>query len=114
MNEIEYSLSGEIDMKLHEHPTVKKYREQAPAKSAATVPARLDADWLKKLVTAAGADDVGLVEIQRPELNDQHADLLTLYPRTKTLVSYVCKLNRENVRCVSRAVSDLEFLQTFH
>ena len=39
---------------------------------------------------------------------------MTLYPRTKTLISFVCKLNRENIRCVSRAVSDLEFLQTFH
>ena len=114
MHEIEYSLSGEIVMKLDEHPTVKKYREQTPAKSAATVPARLDADWLKQLVTAAGADDVGLVEIERPDLADQHTDILTLYPHTKTLVSFVCKLNRENVRCVSRAVSDLEFLQTFH
>jgi ferredoxin len=30
------------------------------------------------------------------------------------LASFVCRLNPENIRCVSRAVSDLEFLQTFH
>ena len=101
-------------MKLDEHPTVRKYHKQIETKGGSTAPNRLDADWLKELVISAGADDVGLVEIERPELADQHSDLLTIYSRTKTLVSFVCKLNRENIRCVSRSVSDLEFLQTFH
>src|SRR3989304_7694150 len=37
-------------------------------------------------------------------------DILEVFPPTKTLMSIVCRLNPENIRCVSRAISDLEFL----
>lgn len=53
-------------MKLAEHPTVKRMRSrQLPL--AAENHARLDAEWLRRLVLEAGADDVGFVEIDRPE-----------------------------------------------
>ena len=57
--------------------------------------ASLDADWLKQLVLDAGADDVGFVEIGRPELDDQRDDILKAFPRTKTLISFVVRMNRE-------------------
>ena len=44
-------------------------------------------------------------------MEDQKADIPALFPRTKSLISIVCRLNPENVRCVSRDVSDLEYLQ---
>jgi ferredoxin len=73
---------------------------------------KLDAHWLKQLVINTGADDVGLVEIDRPELNDHRADVLEIFPRTQTLIAFVCRLNPENIRCVSQAVRDLEFIRT--
>jgi len=96
-------------MKLEEHPTVKRYRD----KSEAAVPPmgdKLDADWLKKLVLEAGADDVGLVDIDRPELAEYGADILAIFPWAKTLVSFVTRLNPANIRCTSQAVRDLEFI----
>lgn len=100
-------------MKLDEHPTVKRYRDKKGTHPDTEPPTKLDAEWLKNLVREAGADDVGLVEIERPELADQRDDILGVFPHTKTVVSFIFQLNRENIRCVSRAVSDLEFLQTF-
>jgi len=99
-------------MKLEDHPTVKRYREQAEAISASKAPNTLDAEWLKQQVLEAGADDVGLVEINRPELADYRADILEIFPQTQTLVSFVRRLNPENIRCISQAVRDLEFIRT--
>jgi len=98
-------------MRLEDHPTVKRYREKDQA-SAPEVENKLDADWLKKMVLEAGADDAGLVEINRPELSAYRADILELFPRTKTLLSFIVRLNSENIRCPSQAVRDLEFIRT--
>ena len=99
-------------MKLEDHPTVKRYREQAEAISATKAPDALDAEWLKQQVLEAGADDVGLVEINRPELCEYREDILEIFPQTQTLVSFVRRLNPENIRCISQAVRDLEFIRT--
>ena len=47
------------------------------------------------------------------QLEEHRKDILEIFPRTRSLMSIVCKLHPENIRCVSRDVSDLEFLQTF-
>ena len=60
--------------------------------------ARLDADWLRQLCRNCGADDLGLVEIGRPALDDRRDDILRFFPATKTLLSFVCRMNREPVR----------------
>lgn len=99
-------------MKLEDHPTVKRYREQAEAISASKAPDVLDAEWLKQQVLEAGADDVGLVEINRPELGEYRADILEIFPQTQTLIGFVRRLNPENIRCISQAVRDLEFIRT--
>ncbi len=100
-------------MRLDEHPTVKKYREKATANSLSTTKEKLESDWAKIFALEAGADDVGLVGIDYPEIKDFRGDILEIFPRTRSLMSIACRLNKENVRCVSRDVSDMEFLQTF-
>src|SRR3954469_25377183 len=95
-------------MKLEDHPTVQRMRLQ-------TVPSvppgneSLDAEWLKQLVLDAGADDVGLVEIGRRALDDQRADILKAFPRTRTLISFVVRMNREAIRTPARSVANTEF-----
>src|SRR5215831_15557015 len=95
-------------MKLAEHPTVKRFYEREDNQPPAS-PAKLDAAWLKQLCRDAGADDVGLVEVGRPALDDQRDDILRFFPSTKTLVSYVCRMNREPIRSPARSVANLEF-----
>lgn len=95
-------------MKIEDHPTVQKVR----LKAGNSVPLQnetLDAGWLKQLMIDAGADDVGFVEIGRPALDDQREDILKAFPHTRTLISFVVRMNREAIRTPARSVSNLEF-----
>ncbi|WP_193198759.1 SCP2 sterol-binding domain-containing protein [Nostoc sp. MG11] len=97
--------------KFDNHQTVKKFREQNPLDNSTPV-SPLDADWLRRLCLEMGADDVGFVEIDRQEIADQRQDILVAFPPTKTLVSFVCRMNRENVRSPARSVANVEFHTT--
>ena len=97
-------------MKLEDHPTVRRIRLKTVPSAPAKEP--LDAGWLKKLVLEAGADDVGFVEIGRPALDDQREDILKSFPNTKTLISFVVRMNREAIRTPARSVSNTEFHQS--
>jgi hypothetical protein len=99
-------------MKLAEHPTVKAFHQKTIETPSSSVPTKLDADRLRQLCRDAGADDVGLVEIGRPSLDDQRDDILRFFPATKTLLSFVCRMNREPIRSPARSVANLEFHHT--
>jgi ferredoxin len=73
---------------------------------------KLDAAWLKQLALDHGADDAGLVGIGHPALDDQRADILKFYPKTKALLAIVCRMNREPIRNPARSVANLEFHTT--
>ena len=80
-------------MKLEDHPTVQRIR----LRMENSVPPQaelLNAAWPRQLVLAAGADDVGFVELDRPALDDQREDILKAFPGTKTLISFVVRMNR--------------------
>ncbi|QDU07727.1 SCP2 sterol-binding domain-containing protein [Gimesia aquarii] len=98
-------------MNLEEHPTVRSIRQQETDRIE-KVAQPLDANWLRQLVLDTGADDVGFVEIERPALDDQREDILNAFPRTKTLISYVVRMNREPIRSPARSVANLEFHHT--
>jgi NAD-dependent dihydropyrimidine dehydrogenase PreA subunit len=95
--------------RLDTHPTVRTVRARAEAPPA---PTALDADELRALCLAAGADDVGFVEITRPELADQRADIEAAFPPARSLISFVLRMNRENIRTPARSVANLEFHHT--
>ncbi|WP_422928510.1 4Fe-4S binding protein [Singulisphaera sp. PoT] len=95
--------------KLDDHPTVQRFREAANAGVAVAGPEPLDAGWLRQVCLEAGADDVGIVAIDRPELDDQRAEILAAFPRTKTLIAFVCRINRDPIRSPARSVANLEF-----
>jgi len=91
---------------LQDHPTVKSFYERARSSAP---PATLEADWLRQLCLEAGAHDAGFVEIERPELAGERTDILKLLPATKTLVSLVCRMNREPIRSAVSSVANAEF-----
>src|SRR5690349_11554516 len=98
----------ERPMKLENHPTVQRIRlKTVPSVGPKQEP--LDAAWLQQLVLDAGADDVGFVEIGRSALDDQRQDILQAFPHTKTLISFVVRMNREAIRTPARSVANLEF-----
>lgn len=97
-------------MKLAAHPTVRRFHERNGDRPTAAAP--LDAAWLRQLALDCGADDAGLVEISRPALDDQRSDILRAFPATKSLLSIVCRMNREPIRSPARSVANLEFHHT--
>jgi Fe-S-cluster-containing hydrogenase component 2 len=94
-------------MNVAEHPTVRHFHENAGNRPAP--PAVLDAAWLRQLCLDCGADDAGLVEIGRSALDNQRDDILRVFPPAKTLLSFVCRMNREPIRSPARSVANLEF-----
>jgi epoxyqueuosine reductase QueG len=97
--------------RLEDHPTVLAVRGR-PRLPQADAP--LDAEWLRCLCLEAGADDVGFVEIERPELADERKFISAVFPQTRTLISFVCRMNREPVRRVQRSVANVEFHHVGH
>lgn len=97
-------------MNLAEHPTVRRFHERNGDRPALAAP--LDVSWLRQLALDCGADDAGLVELNRPALDDQRDDNLRAFPATKTLLSFVCRMNRESIRSPARSVANLEFHHT--
>ena len=94
---------------LTEHPTVKKFQAREATGTGSASPQTLDREWLRQVCLEAGADDAGLVEIDRPEIADQKTDILWLLPKAKTLISFVVRMNRENIRTPARSIANLEF-----
>jgi len=72
-------------------------------------PETLDAAWLRDLCKQAGADDVGFVQFDRPELDTDREDIREAAPWTRTLISFVVRMNRENIRSPMRSLANVEF-----
>ena len=109
--------------KLESHPTVQLIRAKKQASAQQSAPSgntrngntRNKEEFTKELrdfFRQAGADDVGFVSIDRPELDDQREHILECFPHTKTLISIVCRMNREPIRRAARSVANLEFHST--
>jgi ferredoxin len=52
---------------------------------------------------------VGFVGVDDPAVAPQRADIDWLMPGTQTLISFVCRMNQENIRTPARSISNLEF-----
>lgn len=72
----------------------------------------LDADWLRRLCFGAGADDVGFVELERPSFAEERSHIERVFPRTRSLISFVVRMNRDNVRSPARSIANTEFHHT--
>lgn len=99
-------------MHLAEHPTVKQFQTKETTGNGSAQPQILDREWLRQVCLEAGADDVGFVEIDRSEIADQKSEILWLLPKTRTLIGFVIRMNRENIRTPARSIANLEFHHT--
>jgi len=68
-----------------------------------------DAAALRSLALEAGADDVAFVEVDRPELAGERPHIGNAAPWTRTLMSFVVRMNREPIRSPARSIANLEF-----
>jgi len=103
-------------VKLDEHPTVKHFYENQLndnlIEDYLNRFGKIDSSWLIDLCKESGADDVGFVEVGCSDLAKDREDILKYIPHSKTLISFVCRMNRSPVRSPARSVANLEFHHT--
>ncbi len=94
--------------KRDEHPTVIAARARV-----AKVPAGpVGAEELRAICLECGAEDVGFVAIDRAELDPERAEILRLFPATRTAIALICRMNPDSVRSPARNVANQEFHST--
>lgn len=81
--------------------------------SESTLQSQISSDILRKICLDEGVDDVGFVEIERRALGSVKEEVLTLYPKTKTIISICISTNPENVQGTSRSLANEEFHKTY-
>jgi Fe-S-cluster-containing hydrogenase component 2 len=72
-------------------------------------PEVLDADWLRSICLDAGADDVAFASVHNPDLVSEITHVQEALPGTRSYISLVAKMNRDNVRSTARSVANQEF-----
>jgi Fe-S-cluster-containing hydrogenase component 2 len=100
-------VTPQLPRRLAEHPTVRKViadRVNRPPRAEV-----IDADWLRSICLAAGADDVAFASVADPELASEVPHVEQALPGTRSYISLVVKMNRENVRSTARSVANQEF-----
>lgn len=75
-------------------------------------PGVIGAGWLREICLAAGADDVAFAGVENPELASEREHVEPALPGTKSYVSLVVRMNRDNVRSPARSVASQEFHRT--
>ena len=97
-------MTDKLPARLADHPTVRKVRGRH-----AEPPGVIDADWLRTICLEAGADDVAFASVDNPELASELDHVENALPGTKSYISLVVKMNRDNVRSPARSVANQEF-----
>ena len=64
---------------------------------------------LRKICLEAGADDAGFVDIDRQALQKEREGILKVYPFTRSIVSVIKVMNRENIQSSARYVASDEY-----
>ena len=90
------------------HPTVRAVRSRAGQEKPGTI----DAEWLRRICLDAGADDVAFATVGNPDLASEREHVENAMPGTRSFISLVVKMNRDNVRSPARSVANQEFHRT--
>src|SRR5262249_12822172 len=97
--------------KLSEHPSVKRFRERGET-SQPGKPPTVDARELRDICLDAGADESDVVDRDGPEDAGERDDILRFFPQTRSLISFVVRMNREPIHSPARSVANVEFHRT--
>ncbi|TQM83461.1 epoxyqueuosine reductase QueG [Saccharothrix saharensis] len=94
-------------MRIEDHPTARRVR----ANPGTPTPPPTTA-WLRDLARRAGADDVGFVPVDLPELAVDRDHARTALPNARTYIAFCVRMNRDNVRSPLRSIANTEFHHT--
>jgi ferredoxin len=97
-----------LPARLRDHPSVRAVLARR-ADADEPTPTVIDAAWLRETCLAAGADDAAAVPLDHPDLAAERESVLAALPGTRSLVSLVVRMNRDDVRSPARSVANQEF-----
>ncbi len=97
--------------KLQQHPSVVAFRQREQA-GVHPPRRRFRASELRERCLELGADDVGIVEVERPAIADQRDEIEQALPGTRLLISFLVRMNRDSIRSPARSIANLEFHHT--
>ncbi|MFC1515326.1 4Fe-4S binding protein [Thermodesulfobacteriota bacterium] len=98
-------------MRLRDHPTVQAYQKK---KDTQTVhPEMFEAKWLKDQAISAGADDVGLIDLEKESMADFREDLLYAMPDARTVLVTAFRMNQNTLKSPAHSVANIEFKHTW-
>jgi ferredoxin len=100
-------MTDRVSARLANHPTVRKMMDRKTQP-----PGVIDADWLRGICLAAGADDVAFASVDNPALASEREHVDSALRGTKSFISLVVRMNRDNVRSPARSVANQEFHRT--
>ncbi|GGS53507.1 hypothetical protein [Streptomyces cinerochromogenes] len=81
------------------HPSVRAVlARRADGGGTPAPPPVIDADWLRALCREAGAADAAAVRLDHPDLAGEREHVLAALPGTRTLISLMVRMNRDNTR----------------
>ncbi len=89
---------------LQDHPTVRAVSTRTGLPETTWAPQRLT-----QLARDCGADDAGVVALDRAELDADRADIEAALPGARSALAFVVRMNREPIRSPARSVANLEF-----
>lgn len=98
---------GGTVMRLENHPTVQAYRRSTAAHKKRS--GNIEAEWLKNEAIAAGADDVGVIDLARESMANFKEDLLYVMPEARMVLVMAFRLNQTSLRSAAHSVADIEF-----
>ncbi len=96
-------------MSIEQHPTVERIRSGGLTRPKT----RLSADEVLQLCRDCGAADAALLPVDDPAIAQQLPDIRRILPETRTVMSFVCQMNREPVRATVRSIANQEFHETY-
>ena len=98
-------------MNLADHPTVKAYNEN---RIKMPQPRNIaESSVLKETALQAGADDVGLIDLDRESVSKYRQELADVMPDVKSIMMLVYRVNQNNLRSLPHSVADFEFKQAW-
>ncbi len=102
-------------MILEEHPSVRAVRRRGHrVEPDEAVGGPLDADELRSLCLACGAEDVGFVPIDEPLIEPDRSRIEEAFPGAVSLIAVCCRMPVENVRSPKRSIANQAFHTTGH
>lgn len=94
-------------MKLDNHPTVKAYNEKKTETPVA--PKVIDTEWLKQQAFDAGADDVGIIDLERNTMAPYRQGLKQVMPEAGSVMVLCFHVHQSALQTPAHSIADAEF-----